>query len=95
LFQRVKATRFSFLQIFDKNLKQFQDSVSSPDPASSLKRPKRSSGAESVKNELDSLNRRYMEMVKWTNDRLKDIKATLAQANYDVQVCVILKYLLM
>ena len=52
----------------------------------SMKRSKRTSGAENVKNELDSLNRRYMEMVKWTNERLKQIKATLANANIDVQV---------
>ena len=82
-----RSSRFP-LQIYDKGLKKYQESVSSEDTGS-LKRSKRMSGAENVKNELDSLNRRYMEMVKWTNERLKQIKATLADANIDVQVSLI------
>ena len=77
------------MQIYDKYLKKYQESVSSYDTGS-LKRSKRTGGAENVKNELDSLNRRYMEMVKWTNDRLKQIKATLADANIDIQVSLII-----
>ncbi|KAK7099742.1 hypothetical protein V1264_022800 [Littorina saxatilis] len=71
-------------KIYDRCVQKYQEGVSSYNTGS-LKRPKRGSGAENVKNDLDSLNRRHMEMVKWTNERLKQIKATLAAANYDVQ----------
>ena len=54
--------------------------------ASVCKKVKHQDGAECVKNDLDSVNARYMEMVKWSSTRLKNITAILSQADVDVQV---------
>ena len=50
------------------------------------KRPRRASGVESVKTELDALNRQYIDQVLWANTRLKDISAIFSDANIDIQV---------
>ena len=41
---------------------------------------------ESVKTELDALNRQYIDEVLWANTRLKDISAIFTDANIDIQV---------
>ena len=48
--------------------------------------PVGASGAESVKTELDALNRQYIDQVLWANTRLKDISAIFSDANIDIQV---------
>lgn len=77
-----------FFQIFEKKQTKYRQSVESADssPVISKKRSKQIDGAEVVKNELDSLNQRYMEMVSWTDARLKQINISLLQADIDVQV---------
>ena len=78
-------------QIYDKKLKQYQDQLHSIDEGLAEgfhKRPRRASGAESVKNELDALNRQYIDQVLWANTRLKDISAIFSDANIDMQVSI-------
>jgi hypothetical protein len=50
------------------------------------KRPRRASGAETVKTELDNLNRQYIDQVLWANRQLQEIKNVFSEANIDVQV---------
>ena len=50
------------------------------------KRTKRQDGADVVKTELDQLNREYIDMVKWTNERLKEITKRLSESNVDIKV---------
>lgn len=76
-------------QIFDKKLQQYQNNLQSLDPGLSdgvRKRARRNSGAESVKTDLDKLNRQYIDQVLWANRRLQDIKNVFTEANIDVQV---------
>lgn len=70
-------------------MKQFKDNLEDIDAAlveGLSKHYKREEGAEGVRSQLDSLNKHYIEMVKWTNNRLKEITARLAQANVDIKV---------
>ena len=46
---------------------------------------RRQDGCEEVKDELDQLNKAYMEMVDWANVRLRQISDTLASQG-DMQV---------
>ncbi|XP_041359572.1 microtubule-actin cross-linking factor 1, isoforms 1/2/3/5-like isoform X3 [Gigantopelta aegis] len=75
-------------KIHDKRLRQYRESLENVDfelITSVCKKVKHQDGAESVKVDLDSVNARYMEMVKWSSTRLKDITAILSQADVDVQ----------
>ncbi|OWF34915.1 Dystonin [Mizuhopecten yessoensis] len=75
-------------KIYDRKLKQYRDSLEDIDAAlveGLSKRRRHEGGAETVKTELDMLNRRYIDMVKWTNNRLKEITARLSGSNEDIQ----------
>ena len=68
---------FSFFQIYEKKIKQFRKSLDNVQPsldASLTKRPRLLTGADTVCNDLDLLNRRYMELLAELNHRLRQLK---------------------
>ena len=73
---------FTSWQISDKRLRQFKENLSSEvllEASGQTKRMrKRQDGCEEVKDELDQLNKTYIEMVDWANVRLRQIADTLA-----------------
>ena len=78
-----------YFQIYEKKLKQFKETLQNLDSGLSeglQKRVRRVEGAETIKNELDSLNRQYIDQVLWANSRLKQIQDVFAESNIDVQV---------
>ncbi|XP_046365478.2 microtubule-actin cross-linking factor 1-like isoform X10 [Haliotis rufescens] len=75
-------------KIYDKRLRHYRESLEEVDAKlieTVHKKLKTQSGAKAVQQELDTLNKDYMEMVKWTSARLKDITAILSQANIDIK----------
>lgn len=78
-----------FFQIYDRKLRQYQQSLEDIDAGlvqSLCNRTRLGGGAERVKTELDHLNKHFMDMVAWTNARLKDITSILSEANIDIKV---------
>ncbi len=68
---------FVYFQVYEKRLKQFRDSLldRNPDLATVLaKKPRVASGAEVVQNDLDSLNRQYLEMLAQVTKYLHVLK---------------------
>lgn len=52
------------------------------------KKQRRQEGAERVKDELDVVNREYMDMVKWISHRLKEITRILSESNVNLKVYI-------
>jgi hypothetical protein len=52
------------------------------------KKQRRQEGAERVKDELDVVNKEYMDMVKWISHRLKEITRILSESNVNLKVCI-------
>jgi hypothetical protein len=52
------------------------------------KKQRQQEGAERVKDELDVVNKEYMDMVKWISHRLKEITRILSESNVNLKVCI-------
>ncbi|CAG5131558.1 unnamed protein product, partial [Candidula unifasciata] len=77
-------------KIADKRLKQFKDSVAETDRSSEVpdsKKLKHQDGSDVVRDELDHLNKLYIEMVDWANIRLKQITSILS-AHGEMQMVI-------
>ena len=64
-------------QVYEKKIRQFQaslDEIQTRQSADLAKRPRMVSGADSICNDLDALNRRYMELLAEVNHRLRQLK---------------------
>lgn len=79
-----------FFQISDKRLKQFKENVGASSRADSVKKFKQQDGSDVVKDELDHLNKLYMEMVDWANKRLKQITLDMSShGGMQVRFCLL------
>ena len=66
-----------FLQIYERRLKQYQESLADVQPhlaASLQKKPRVQSGADTVQTELNMMNKKYLELLSMVNHYLKTLK---------------------
>lgn len=75
------------LQIYEKKLQQFQENLTAVEGSHHDWSSKQLlSNVETVKTDLDNLNRQYIDQVLWANRRLQEIKDVFTENNIDIQV---------
>lgn len=86
-----RTLRMCIIQIYDMKLKSYRESLEDVHPSldASVKKKRRTLiGSEQVSNELDTLNKQYLDMVAVVTERVNSLSRILSQAEgVDVSVC--------